>query len=86
MLEGVTVFIFLGAKISITAATTIFGLHCVKHMSEMGGGVFYAFTVTMILILSFVIASSFVSVIQMTVDTIFVCFCNIFIYCPLFFN
>ena len=85
-MEGVSVFIFIGAKISITTATSLFGLYFLKHMSDVGGGVFYAFTLTMVLILSYVIASSFVSVIQMTVDTIFVCFCKFTtVYCFVFF-
>ena len=76
VLEGLTSVLLMGVKISITSMCVLFGASSVRNWHEMGGGVslFYGFTLSLILMFTYTIASSFVSVVETSVDTIFVCF------------
>ncbi|KAL7749637.1 hypothetical protein RI367_004863 [Sorochytrium milnesiophthora] len=75
VIDGVATFLLFLGKLLITAVTAIFGLYLLKtYNSDLGS--FYAVPLIFIIIEAWMIAAFFTSVVDMAIDTIFLCYCE----------
>ncbi|KAJ3340207.1 hypothetical protein HDU93_007297 [Gonapodya sp. JEL0774] len=75
VVDGITALIVFLGKIAVASATTVFGVWILVRNS-VGNSDVYAVPLLIIFISAYFIASGFFSVFDMTVDTLFVCFCE----------
>ncbi|KAI3630109.1 hypothetical protein MIR68_011544 [Amoeboaphelidium protococcarum] len=82
VVDRVSDFLFFLGKVLITAVVAIIGSSLLQNPEQLPDGEtlnigrFWSVSLLIIIILSYVIASSFMAVYEMAIDTVFLCFCE----------
>ncbi len=75
-MDRVSAFLFFLGKLSVSMATVLVGGFLLQPADDSERSRFWAVPLILIGIISYVIASCFMAVFDMAVDTIFLCFCT----------
>lgn len=82
MVDGVGDFLFFLGKLLVTFATSIVALGLLQQsvvvpgVNEIDVGRFWSIPLILVAINSYMIASAFMTVFEMAVNTLFICFCE----------